>query len=100
MTLYVEELKGRLYMLDFEMAEESPGGLTPSVRYNVVERDANRAVVRSYPQMQLFPRSNLRKGQVFLFVASTIDEARLEKRFPGAKIRQVQYRVYEITMPG
>lgn len=103
MTLYEEKLRGRLFMLDFETAEEPSGALIPSPNYNIVERDANRAVARSYPQIQLFPRSKLRPGETFVLDASmdTTESnlERLKKRFPGAQIRPIARRLFEITLP-
>ena len=100
MVLYFPELKGRIFLLDFETSEESAETLAPSMRYNIVERDANRAVVQSYPQMQLYPKRRLSKGLTFLLVASDGNEKRLEERFPGAKVMHVSYRIFEITMAG
>ncbi len=99
MTLYFDELEGRLFMLDFEASEESPGSLAPSDRFAIVERDANRAVARSYPRIHLFPRSKLAPGQTFLLVAANTDQQRLEKRFSGAKVSHISIRLFEITLP-
>jgi hypothetical protein len=66
-----------------------------------VERDAHRAVARSYPEMQLFPKSKLASGQVFLFLAERgTDRKRIAKRFAGATVTAVSYRLFEIHMPG
>jgi hypothetical protein len=99
MSIHSPEIGYRLYMLDFETSEESPGTLAPSTNFGIVERDANRAIVRSYPQIRLLPRRELPRGKRLLLVASDLNVARLQKRFQGAFVTQVGGRMFEVVLP-
>jgi hypothetical protein len=102
LLVYFPQMQSRMYFLDFEAAQESPGTLAGPLNFMLFERDAQRGMEKHYPEIQSWPKARLGEWPSFTFVPfgnARFDPARIAARFPGWQIEPIGERFFHLVRP-